>query len=148
MRANWVMDGYWHQPEATLEVMQYDWFHTGDIGTIDPAGYVRIADRKKDIIITGGENIASLEIEQAVYAHPAVAECAVIAAPDDRWGEVPLAIVVKKPGAVVDAAEIIAHCAGALAGFKVPRRVVFSDDPLPKGGIGKILKRELRDTYL
>jgi fatty-acyl-CoA synthase len=148
VRSNWVMDGYWGQPAATAAAMARGWFHTGDVGTIDADGYVRIVDRKKDIIITGGENVPSIEIEKAIYEHPAVAECAVIAAPDERWGEVPLAIVVRKADARADESEIIEHCKRTLAAFKVPRRVVFADAPLPKGGTGKILKRELRAKYL
>jgi fatty-acyl-CoA synthase len=128
--------------------MKGGWFHTGDIGTIDAEGYLRIVDRTKDIIVTGGENVSSIEIEKAVYEHPAVAECAVIAAPDPRWGEVPMAIVVRKSGMDVGEAELIAHCKKLLAGFKVPHRIAFADGPLPKGGTGKILKRELREQYL
>ncbi|HEY5094952.1 MAG TPA: long-chain-fatty-acid--CoA ligase [Candidatus Eremiobacteraceae bacterium] len=147
-RGNSVMAGYWGQAEATREVMIDGWFHTGDIGTIDAEGYLRIVDRKKDIIITGGENVSSIEIEKAVFEHPAVAECAVIAAPDDQWGEVPMAIVVLKPGMELDEAALIAHCRSLLAGFKVPHRVAIADGPLPKGGTGKLLKRELREQYL
>jgi len=147
-RGNTVMAGYLGDREATAEVMTGGWFRTGDIGTIDPEGYLRIVDRKKDIIITGGENVSSIEIEKAVYEHPAVAECAAIAAPDTRWGEVPMVIVVRKPGVELDEAALIAHCKALLAGFKVPHRIAFADDPLPKGGTGKILKRELRDRYL
>jgi fatty-acyl-CoA synthase len=147
-RANTVMAGYLGDREATTEVMKGGWFHTGDIGTIDAEGYLRIVDRTKDIIVTGGENVSSIEIEKAVYEHPAVAECAVIAAPDPRWGEVPMAIVVRKSGMDVGEAELIAHCKKLLAGFKVPHRIAFADGPLPKGGTGKILKRELREQYL
>ena len=147
-RGNFVMEGYRGQSEATASVMIDGWFHTGDLGTIDADGYVRIVDRKKDIIITGGENVSSIEIETTIYEHPAVAECAVIAAPDALWGEVPMAIVVRKPGMDVDEAALIAHCKGLLAGFKVPHRIAFADTPLPKGGTGKILKRELRERYL
>lgn len=147
-RGNSVMAGYWSQPDATHEVMIDGWFHTGDIGTIDAEGYLRIVDRTKDIIITGGENVSSIEIEKAIYEHPAVAECAVIAAPDERWGEVPMAIVVLKPGAKLDEAALISHCKSLLAGFKVPHRVAVSAEPLPKGGTGKILKRELRERYI
>jgi fatty-acyl-CoA synthase len=147
-RGNSVTAGYWGQPEATREVMIDGWFHTGDIGTIDAEGYLRIVDRKKDIIITGGENVSSIEIEKTIFELSAVADCAVIAAPDQLWGEVPFAIVVLKPGAKLDAAAVIAHCKSLLAGFKVPQRVAFSDEPLPKGGTGKILKRELRTRYL
>jgi fatty-acyl-CoA synthase len=148
VRSNWVMDGYWRQPEATSAAMANGWFHTGDVGSIDADGYVHVVDRKKDIIITGGENVPSIEIEKAIYEYPAVAECAVIAAPDERWGEIPLAIVVRKPDAHADESSIIEHCKRVLANFKVPRRVIFADAPLPKGGTGKILKRELRDRYL
>ncbi len=148
VRSNWVTDGYWRQPEATAEAMAYGWFHTGDIGTIDADGYVRVVDRKKDIIITGGENVPSIEIETAINEHASVAECAVIAAPDALWGEIPLAIVVLKPGMTIDERDIIEHCKGVLASFKVPRRVIFADSGLPKGGTGKILKRELRARYL
>jgi fatty-acyl-CoA synthase len=147
-RGNSVMAGYRGLAEATDAVMIDGWLHTGDLGTIDADGYLRIVDRKKDIIITGGENVASIEIEKAIFEHPAVAECAVIAAPDARWGEVPMAIVVRKPGMDVDESALIAHCKGLLAGFKVPHRIAFADGPLPKGGTGKILKRELRERYL
>jgi fatty-acyl-CoA synthase len=147
-RGNSVMAGYRGLTYDTDAVMIDGWFHTGDLGTIDADGYLRIVDRKKDIIITGGENVSSIEIEKAIYEHPAVAECAVIAAPDARWGEVPMAIVVRKPGMDVDEAALISHCKGMLAGFKVPHRIAFADAPLPKGGTGKILKRELRERYL
>jgi len=146
-RGNSIMAGYWKQPEETARVFAGGWFHTGDVGAIDPNGYVYIVDRKKDIIITGGENVASLEIENALYAHPSVLECAVIALPDTLWGEVPAALVVLKQGAQASEAELILHCKGNLAGFKVPKRVRFVD-ALPKGGTGKILKRQLRDDYV
>ena len=145
-RGNSVMAGYWKQPEDTARAMSGGWFHTGDVGALDPNGYLFIVDRKKDIIISGGENISSIEIENALYAHPAVMECAVISLPDERWGEVPAAIVVLKPGASVTDAALIAHCKQQLAGFKVPKRIKFVES-LPKGGTGKILKRTLRDTY-
>ena len=148
VRANTVMAGYLGDREATAEVMKDGWFHTGDIGTIDADGYLRIVDRKKDIIVTGGENVSSIEIEKALYDHPAVAECAVIAAPDPHWGEVPMAIVVLKPGMQAGEGALIAHCKTLLAGFKVPHRFAFASAPLPKGGTGKILKRELREHYL
>jgi fatty-acyl-CoA synthase len=144
VRSNVVTAGYWGLPDETERAMAGGWFHTGDIGVIDPHGYVRIVDRKKDIIITGGENVASLEIERAIYEHPAVFECAVIALPDARWGEIPAAIVVLKPGHTLDQAALIAHCRRHLAHFKVPKSVRFVES-LPKGGTGKILKRELRE---
>ena len=140
------MAGYWKQPEDTANVMRGGWFHTGDMAVIDEEGYVLIVDRKKDIIISGGENIASIEIETAVYAHPAVLECAVIAIPDEKWGEVAKALVVVKPGQSLTADELVAHCRGRLPGFKVPKSVEFFD-ALPKGGTGKILKKELREKY-
>ena len=116
------------------------------MATVDEHGYFLIVDRKKDIIISGGENIASIEVEKAVYSHPAVFECAVVAVPDDRWGEVPKALVVVKPGESLSEQEVIDHCRTKLPGFKVPKSVEFFD-ALPKGGTGKILKKELREKY-
>ncbi|MFI5388216.1 MAG: long-chain-fatty-acid--CoA ligase [Candidatus Eremiobacterales bacterium] len=146
-RGNSIMAGYWKQPEETARAFEGGWFHTGDVGAIDPNGYLYVVDRKKDIIITGGENVASIEIENALYTHPSVLECAVIAVPDPLWGEVPAALVVRKPNASADEAGLIAHCKSTLAGFKVPKRVRFVET-LPKGGTGKILKRQLRDEYV
>jgi fatty-acyl-CoA synthase len=146
VRADNVMAGYWKQLEDTANVMRGGWFHTGDMAVIDEEGYVLIVDRKKDIIISGGENIASIEIETAVYAHPAVLECAVIAIPDEKWGEVPKALVVLKPGQSLAEEELITHCRTQLPGFKVPKSIEFFDS-LPKGGTGKILKKELREKY-
>jgi fatty-acyl-CoA synthase len=146
VRADNVMAGYWKQPEDTAQVMRSGWFHTGDMAVIDREGYVQIVDRKKDIIISGGENISSLEVEKAIYSHPSVLECAVIAVPDDRWGEVPKALVVLKPGESLTEQELIDHCRTKLSGFKVPKSVEFFDS-LPKGGTGKILKKELRERY-
>ncbi|MBV8171513.1 MAG: fatty acid--CoA ligase [Candidatus Eremiobacteraeota bacterium] len=145
-RGNTVFAGYWKQPEETSRYIVDGWFHTGDMGSIDDQGYVSIVDRKKDIIITGGENVASIEIEKAIYDHPSVLECAVIGVPDDKWGEAPAAIIVLKPGATLDVAELIEHARGKLAHFKVPKHVKFVE-VLPKGGTGKILKRELRESY-
>jgi fatty-acyl-CoA synthase len=116
------------------------------MATIDEESYIQIADRKKDIIISGGENISSLEVERALYSHPAVLEAAVIALPDEFWGEVPKAIVVLKPGQSATAEEIIEHCRDSLAGFKVPKSVEFAEE-LPKGGTGKILKTVLKEKY-
>ena len=146
VRSNVVTAGYWKLPDETARAMTGGWFHTGDIGVMDENGYVTIVDRKKDIIVTGGENIASLEIEKAIYEHPAVFECAVIALPDAHWGEIPAAIVVLKPGHTLDEPALIAHCRRLLANFKVPKSVRFVES-LPKGGTGKILKRELREQY-
>jgi acyl-CoA synthetase (AMP-forming)/AMP-acid ligase II len=116
------------------------------MATIDEAGYVEIKDRSKDIIISGGENISSVEIENVLYLHPAVLECAVVAAPDAQWGEAAVALVVLKPGASANGDELVAHCHAHLAGFKVPKRVEFREQ-LPKGGTGKILKAELREPF-
>ena len=144
VRSNYAMEGYWNLPEQTQEVLKNGWFHTGDLATIDEEQYVMIVDRKKDIIISGGENIASIEVERALYSHPAVYECAVIGVPDDKWGEVPKAIVVLREGFNVSEQELIEHCARQLAKFKVPKKVEFVA-ALPKSGTGKILKRVLRD---
>jgi fatty-acyl-CoA synthase len=146
VRADNVMHGYWKQPEDTARVMRGGWFHTGDMAVIDEEGYFLIVDRKKDIIISGGENIASIEIEKAIFSHPAVLECAVVAVPDERWGEVPKALVVVKPDQELTDQQLIEHCRTKLPGFKVPKSVEFFDS-LPKGGTGKILKKELRERY-
>lgn len=146
VRSNVVMDGYYRDPDATAAAVHDGWFHTGDMAAIDEAGYVVIKDRSKDVIIRGGENISSVEIENALAAHPAVLECAVVAAPDDQWGEAPVAIVVLKPGASSSADEILVFCRDRLARFKVPREIHFREG-LPKGGTGKILKAELREPF-
>ena len=146
VRGNTVMDGYYRDPEATAAAIRDGWLHTGDMATTDAAGYLLIKDRSKDIIICAGENISSVEIEIAIGAHPAVLECAVIAAPDDKRGEVPVGLVVLKPEASVTEKELKAFCRGRLAGFKVPREIHFRES-LPKGGTGKILKAELREPF-
>ena len=146
VRGNTVMSGYYRDPEATEAAIREGWLYTGDMATIDAAGYVMIKDRSKDIIICAGENISSVEIEVAVAAHPAVLECAVIAAPDDARGEVPVALVVLKPDATVSEKQLKTFCRQRLAGFKVPREIHFRD-ALPKGGTGKILKAELREPF-
>jgi fatty-acyl-CoA synthase len=141
---NTLMKGYLKNREATRRAFAGGWFHTGDLGVRHPDGYVEIKDRAKDIIISGGENISSLEVEEALYKHPAVMEAAVVAKPDPRWGETPCAFVMLKPGApAVTAADIVAWCRGHLAHFKVPRTVVFG--PLPKTSTGKIQKFVLRE---
>ena len=145
-RSDGVMAGYWKQPEATAAVIRDGWFYTGDMATIDENGYVLIVDRKKDIIVSGGENISSLEVEKAILAHPAVYEVAVIPIPDQRWGEAPKALVVLKPGAKASENELLEFCRGRLAHYKCPRSVEFMD-ALPKTGTGKILKKELRKKY-
>ncbi len=146
VRGNTVMDGYYRDPEATEEAIRDGWLHTGDMATIDEAGYVMIKDRSKDIIISAGENISSVEIEVAIGSHPAVLENAVVAAPDDKRGEVPVAIVVLKPDAAATAKELRAYCRERLAAHKVPREIHFRD-ALPKGGTGKVLKAELREPF-
>ncbi|HKT51241.1 MAG TPA: fatty acid--CoA ligase [Candidatus Angelobacter sp.] len=145
-RSDGVMAGYWKQPEATASVMRNGWFHTGDMATMDENGYVLIVDRKKDIIVSGGENISSLEVEKAMLAHPAVYEVAVIPVPDERWGEVPKAIVSLKPGMQLSENELMEFTRGRLSHYKCPRSIEFMD-VLPKTGTGKILKKELRKKY-
>jgi len=142
-RGNIVMKGYLKNPEATRNAFAGGWFHTGDLGVMEPDRYVKIRDRSKDIIISGGENISSLEVEDALYRHPAVLACAVVAKPDPKWGETPLAYVELKAGASVDAAELIAHCKSLLAGYKVPKEIRFEE--IPKTSTGKIQKFALRE---
>ncbi|HSR68806.1 MAG TPA: long-chain-fatty-acid--CoA ligase [Acidobacteriota bacterium] len=146
VRGDMVMEGYYNRPEENEEVFRGGWFHTGDAATIAPDGYVQIVDRTKDIIISGGENISSIEVEKALLGHEAVLECAVIAVPDDEWGEVPMALVVLKDDRQASEEELIAYAREHLAHFKCPRAVRFYDE-FPKGGTGKILKRELREEF-
>jgi fatty-acyl-CoA synthase len=146
VRGNTVMDGYYRDPDATSAAIRDGWLRTGDMATIDEAGYVLIKDRSKDVIIRGGENISSVEVENVICAHPAVLECAVVAAPDGTFGEAPIALVVLKPGSEVSATQLKLFCRQRLARFKVPREIHFRDS-LPKGGTGKILKAELREPF-
>ena len=141
-RGNITMKGYLKNEKATSEAFAGGWFHSGDLGVLFPDGYVKIRDRSKDIIISGGENISSLEVEDILYRHPAVLAAAVVAKPDARWGETPCAFIEVKPGAQVSPEDIVAHCRKHLAGFKIPRAVVFGE--LPKTSTGKIQKFELR----
>ena len=143
LRGNNVMKGYLKNPKATEEAFAGGWFHTGDLGVLYPDGYIQLKDRSKDIIISGGENISSIEVEDVLYKHPAVAHAAVVAKPDEKWGETPCAFVELKPGATATAEEIIAWCRDALAAFKCPRHVVFGE--VPKTSTGKIQKFVLRD---
>lgn len=145
-RTDGVMKGYWGDPEATREALRGGWFHTGDMATINEEGYILIVDRKKDIIVSGGENISSLEIEKALLAHPSVYEIAVVPVPDERWGEVPKALVVLKPGLEATEAELLEFCRARVAHYKAPRTIEFLES-LPKTGTGKILKKELRKKY-
>jgi fatty-acyl-CoA synthase len=145
-RANVVMKGYWQQQDATDKVIVDGWFHTGDMALLDSEGFIEVVDRKKDLIISGGENISSIEVEGFLYKHPAVLEAAVIAIPDERWGETVSAAVVLKPGAKATEEELIEFCRASLAHFKCPRRVQFVE-ALPRTATGKIQKNLLRDTY-
>ena len=145
-RGNVVMAGYWQQPEATDAVIVDGWFHTGDMALMDSEGYIEVVDRKKDLIISGGENISSIEVEGFLYKHPAVLEAAVIAAPDERWGETVCALVVLKPEAKTTEQELIDFCREHLAHFKCPRRIQFID-ALPRTATGKIQKNVLRERY-
>jgi len=147
IRGDLVMDGYYKDPQATAAVLENGWLHTGDMAVWDEENYIQIVDRKKDIIVSGGENVSSIEVERAIGAHPAVLECAVVAAPDEKWGEVPAAFVVLKPGHALDGPALAAFLGTRLARFKVPRQFQFMEGPLPKTGTGKILKRELRETF-
>jgi fatty-acyl-CoA synthase len=142
-RGNIVMKGYLKNPAATDKSFAGGWFHTGDLAVMEGDRYVKIKDRSKDIIISGGENISSLEVEDALYRHPAVLACAVVARPDPKWGETPLAYVETKPDATVTAQELVAHCKSLLAGYKVPREIRF--EPIPKTSTGKIQKFQLRE---
>ena len=143
LRGPKVFPGYWRDPEATATAFAGGWFHTGDIGVRDDDGYLYILDRLKDMIVSGGENIASSEVERALYEHPAVLEAAVVSRPDDRWGEVPVAFVVLREDASATADDLILHCGTQLARFKVPKEITFLD-ALPRNPSGKVLKRELR----
>jgi fatty-acyl-CoA synthase len=145
-RSNVVMSGYWRQPEATDAVIVDGWFHTGDMATMDHEGMIEIVDRKKDLIISGGENVSSIEVEGMLYKHPSVLEAACIAIPDERWGEVPAALVVLKPDKAATEAEIIEFCRANMAHFKCPKAVSFID-ALPRTATGKIQKNLLRDKY-
>jgi fatty-acyl-CoA synthase len=145
-RSDGVMAGYWQQPEATAEALRGGWFHTGDMAVIEENGYIRIVDRKKDIIVSGGENISSLDVEKVLLAHPDVYEAAVIPVADSKWGEVPKAVVVAKPGCKLSEAELVEFCRSHLAHYKCPQSIEFCES-LPKTATGKVLKRELRTKY-
>lgn len=145
-RGDNVMKGYYRMEEETARALRDGWLHTGDLATVDGEGYIFIVDRAKDMIISGGENIYPREIEEVLFAHPAVADAAVIGVPDERWGEVPLALVVPRAGTRLAAEEVVAHCRARLAGFKAPKRVEFVSE-LPRNPSGKVLKRLLREPY-
>ena len=145
-RADGIMKGYWNQPELTAEALRGGWFHTGDMASIDANGYIMIVDRKKDIIVSGGENVSSLEVEKAMLAHPAIFEIAVIPVADQTWGEVPKALVVLKPGSAITETELIEFSRSCLTHYKCPKTVEFIES-LPKTGTGKVLKKNLRAQY-
>ncbi|MCY1409861.1 Long-chain-fatty-acid--CoA ligase [compost metagenome] len=141
-----VMLGYWNKPEATAEALRNGWMHTGDGGYMDEDGFVYICDRLKDMIVSGGENVYSAEVETAMASHPAIGQCAAIGIPSDKWGESVHAVVVLKPDTSLTAEELIAHCRERIAGYKCPRSVEFRET-LPLSGVGKVLKTELRKPY-
>jgi acyl-CoA synthetase (AMP-forming)/AMP-acid ligase II len=145
-RGNTVLEGYWAQPEATADALEGGWFHTGDGGTLDDEGYLSISDRRKDVIITGGENVSSIEVEDCLFSHPAVAEVAVIGVPSEKWGETIKALVVLAPGEAADEAELIAHCKKRLAGYKAPTSVELRE-AIPRTATGKVQKFKLREQY-
>lgn len=146
-RGDHMMAGYYRDPEGTAAIITDGWLHTGDMAVWDRECYIHIVDRKKEIIISGGENISSLEVEKAIFAHPEVFECAVVAAPDETWGEVPVAVVVRKPGSDLTEGALLDFLSGRLGRFKMPRKVEFTEDPLPKTGTGKIRKIDIREKY-
>jgi len=143
MIGNNVAKGYFEDPAATAEAFRGGWFHSGDLGVWHPDGYIELRDRKKDIIISGGENISTIEVEQCVARHPSVLECAVVSIPDERWGERPKAFVALKPGSTATAEDIIEFCRSQLAHFKAPAAVEFGE--LPKTATGKVQKFVLRE---
>jgi fatty-acyl-CoA synthase len=145
-RSNVVLVGYWEQPEETAAALADDWFHTGDGGVLGDDGYLTISDRKKDVIITGGENVSSVEVEDVLFSHPAVAEVAVIGVPSEKWGETIKALVVLAPGTEVTEAELIAWCKDKAAGYKAPTSVEFRDE-LARTATGKLQKFKLRAPY-
>ena len=146
LRGGLVMKGYYKNPQATEEASAFGWHHTGDIGVIDEDGFVYIVDRKKDMIITGGFNVFPSEIEQVLWSHPAVQDCAVIGVPDEKWGEAVKAVVELKPGAKATEAELIELAKQKLGGVKAPKSVDFMAN-LPRSPVGKVLKKDLRATY-
>jgi fatty-acyl-CoA synthase len=144
VRGDQVTAGYWDDPVATADAFAGGWFHTGDLGRWDDDGYLYVVDRKKDIVVTGGENVASREVEDALLEHPDVAAAAVVGVPDAHWGEAVCAVVVRRGGATLSAEDVVAHARSRLAGFKKPRHVLFVD-ALPVNASGKVVKPELRE---
>jgi acyl-CoA synthetase (AMP-forming)/AMP-acid ligase II len=146
VRGDIVTKGYWKLPEETAKSIRNGWLYTGDMAVMDDEGYVTIVDRKKDMILTGGENVYSTEVENMLYMHPAILECAVVGVPDEKWGEAVQGVVVLKPGQKVTAEEIIRFCKDHIAHYKAPKSIDFID-ALPRTGSGKIQKKGLRDQY-
>jgi fatty-acyl-CoA synthase len=142
-RGNIVMKGYLKNPAATAEAFAGGWFHSGDLGVLHPDGYIQLKDRSKDIIISGGENISSIEVEDVLYKHPSVAYCAVVAKPDEKWGETPCAFIELRPGMAATADELLGWCRDRLAKYKCPRHIVFAE--VPRTSTGKIQKFKLRE---
>jgi long-chain acyl-CoA synthetase len=138
-----VACGYHNRPAENAAVFRNGWFHTGDVGRVDDEGYIFVQDRKKDMVVTGGENVYTSEVEAAIYRHPGVHEVAVVGVPDERFGEALCAVIVPSPGTTLTAHEIIAHCRSHIGGYKIPRRITFLE-ALPKSAMGKVLKSELR----
>jgi len=147
VRGSNVMQGYWNKPEQTTDALRHGWYHSGDLGCMNAQGYIFLVDRAKDMIISGGENVYSTEVEEVLYRHPAVLEAAVFGVPDARWGEAVHAVVVPRPGHEVDAGTLMAFCHERIAVYKVPKQIDLRSDPLPKSGPGKVLKRELRAPF-
>ena len=147
-RSPCVMKGYWNQPELSAQTLRGGWLHTGDVGWLDEEGFLTVVDRKKDMIVSGGENVFSTEVEDVIHRHPGVQECAVIGVPDEKWIEAVHAIVVPKPGHRLTPEDLITHCRGLIAGYKCPRSVDIQTEPLPKSGATKISKAKLRKAYL
>jgi len=145
-RSNVVLEGYWNQPEVSAQALVDGWFHTGDGGHLDDDGHLTISDRKKDVIITGGENVSSIEVEDVLYSAEGVAECAVIGVPDEKWGETIKAIVVRTAGSTVTEADLIAHCKSKIAGYKAPTSIDFVE-AIPRTATGKVQKFRLREPY-
>jgi acyl-CoA synthetase (AMP-forming)/AMP-acid ligase II len=142
-----IMSGYWNKPAETAAVLRDGWYHSGDLGFVDAQGHLFLVDRAKDMIISGGENVYSTEVEEVLYLHPAVLEAAVFGVPDAKWGEAVHAVVVPRPGHEVDPLELIAFCRERIAGYKVPKQIDLRREALPKSGPGKVLKRELRAPF-
>ncbi len=147
VRGPTVMRGYWNQPELTARTVVQGWMKTGDAGHLDAEGFLTVVDRLKDMIISGGENIYSTEVENAIHDHPAVLECAVFGVPDALWGEAVHAVVLPRPGCVVDSAHVISHCRARIAGYKCPKSVTIATEPLPRSGANKIVKTSLRAAF-